>query len=79
VTETQINKSNNTCKICGGELINLSEDSYFFKMNHYSNKLLDDYQEHPNFIFPESRKNEMVNNFLKPGLTDLSVTRTSFS
>ncbi|WP_250136206.1 methionine--tRNA ligase [Spiroplasma attinicola] len=79
VTETQINKSNNTCKICGGELINLSEDSYFFKMNHYSNKLLDYYQEHPNFIFPESRKNEMVNNFLKPGLTDLSVTRTSFS
>lgn len=79
VTDLQIDKSNNTCKNCGGKLIDLSEDSYFFKISAYSEKLLDYYQGHPSFIFPESRKNEMVNNFIKPGLTDLSVTRTSFT
>lgn len=79
VTDLQIDKKNNTCKNCGGKLINLSEDSYFFKINSYSQKLLDYYQEHATFIFPKSRKNEMINNFINPGLTDLSVTRTSFT
>lgn len=79
VTDLQIDKTNNTCKNCGGKLVELAEDSYFFKISAYSQKLLDYYQAHPNFIFPDSRKNEMVNNFIKPGLTDLSVTRTSFT
>lgn len=79
VTELQIDKKTNTCKNCGGNLINLSEDSYFFKIGAYSKKLLDYYHAHPTFIFPEARKNEMINNFIKPGLTDLSVTRTSFT
>ncbi|MGL5268605.1 MAG: methionine--tRNA ligase [Spiroplasma sp.] len=79
VTDFQINKENNTCKNCGGNLVNLSEDSYFFRISTYSKKLLDYYQSHPSFIFPESRKNEMINNFINPGLSDLSVTRTSFT
>lgn len=79
VTDLQIDKTNNTCKNCGGKLIELAEDSYFYKISDYSQKLLAYYQQHPTFIFPESRKNEMINNFIKPGLTDLSVTRTSFT
>ncbi|MBE4704169.1 methionine--tRNA ligase [Spiroplasma platyhelix] len=79
VTDLQIDKATNTCKNCGGKLIELAEESYFFKISAYSQKLLAYYQEHPTFIFPESRKNEMINNFIKPGLTDLSVTRTSFT
>lgn len=79
VTELQIDKKNNTCKNCGGKLTNLSEDSYFFKISSYSKQLLDYYHTHPSFIFPESRKNEMINNFINPGLNDLSVTRTSFT
>lgn len=79
VTDLQINKENNTCKTCGGQLVDLSEDSYFFKMSNYSQKLLDYYHNNPAFIFPESRKNEMINNFIKPGLADLSVSRTSFA
>lgn len=56
----------------------VSEESYFFKMGKYGDRLLAYYQEHPHFIQPESRKNEMVNNFIKPGLEDLAVSRTTF-
>ncbi|UTR16641.1 methionine--tRNA ligase [Salipaludibacillus sp. LMS25] len=54
------------------------EQSYFFKMSNYSERLLKFYEENPEFIQPESRKNEMINNFIKPGLEDLAVSRTSF-
>ena len=56
----------------------VSEESYFFKMSKYADRLLEYYNEHPHFIQPESRKNEMINNFIKPGLEDLAVTRTTF-
>lgn len=56
----------------------VSEESYFFKMSKYADRLLAYYQEHPHFIQPESRKNEMINNFIKPGLEDLAVSRTTF-
>ena len=57
----------------------IKEESYFFKMSKYADRLLDYYNAHPDFIQPESRKNEMVNNFIKPGLEDLAVSRTTFS
>ncbi|OZU89515.1 methionine--tRNA ligase [Virgibacillus indicus] len=57
----------------------IKEESYFFKMSNYSDRLLDYYNTHPEFIQPESRKNEMINNFIKPGLEDLAVSRTVFS
>ena len=56
----------------------VSEESYFFKMSKYADRLLEYYNEHPHFIQPESRKNEMINNFIKPGLEDLAVTRTTY-
>lgn len=59
------------------ELVN--EKSYFFKMSKYADWLLQYYKDHPDFIQPESRMNEMINNFIKPGLEDLAVSRTSFS
>jgi len=57
----------------------IKEESYFFKMSKYADRLLDYYNTHPDFIQPESRKNEMINNFIKPGLEDLAVSRTVFS
>lgn len=63
----------------GHEVQLVSEESYFFKMSKYADWLMNYYQEHPDFIEPHSRMNEMVNNFLKPGLEDLAVTRTSFN
>lgn len=54
------------------------EQSYFFKMSKYADRLLEYYEQNPTFIQPESRKNEMINNFIKPGLEDLAVSRTSF-
>lgn len=57
----------------------VKEESYFFKMSKYADRLLAYYEEHPDFIQPESRKNEMINNFIKPGLEDLAVSRTTFS
>ncbi|WP_067729723.1 methionine--tRNA ligase [Oceanobacillus damuensis] len=57
----------------------IKEESYFFKMSKYADRLLDYYNSHPDFIQPESRKNEMINNFIKPGLEDLAVSRTVFS
>ena len=56
----------------------VSEECYFFKMSKYADRLVKYYDEHPEFILPESRKNEMLNNFIKPGLEDLAVTRTTF-
>jgi methionyl-tRNA synthetase len=62
----------------GNEVELVKEESYFFKMSKYADWLLDYYQSHPNFIQPASRMNEMINNFIKPGLEDLAVTRTGF-
>lgn len=62
----------------GHEVERVKEESYFFKMSKYADRLMQYYEEHPDFIQPESRKTEMLNNFLKPGLEDLAVTRTSF-
>lgn len=66
------------CPDCGREVKPAKEEAYFFRMSKYADKLLRYYEEHPEFITPVSRKNEMVNNFLKPGLQDLCVSRTSF-
>ncbi|MFA7746381.1 class I tRNA ligase family protein, partial [Salinicoccus roseus] len=56
----------------------IKEESYFFRMSKYADRLLKFYEENPSFIQPESRKNEMINNFIKPGLEDLAVSRTTF-
>lgn len=66
------------CPDCGREVQFVREESYFFRMSKYVDRLLAYYDEHPDFIQPESRKNEMINNFIKPGLKDLCVSRTSF-
>ncbi len=66
------------CPDCGREVYPAKEEAYFFKMQKYADKLMKHIEENPDFIQPESRKNEMVNNFLKPGLQDLCVSRTSF-
>ena len=66
------------CPDCGREVKPAKEEAYFFRMSKYADRLLQYYEEHPEFIAPLSRKNEMVNNFLKPGLQDLCVSRTSF-
>ena len=66
------------CPDCGREVKPAKEEAYFFKMSKYADRLMQYYDEHPEFITPVSRKNEMVNNFLKPGLQDLCVSRTSF-
>lgn len=66
------------CPDCGREIKEVSEEAYFFKLSKYQDRLVKFYDEHPNFILPLSRKNEMLNNFIKPGLEDLCVSRTSF-
>jgi len=66
------------CPDCGREVKPAKEEAYFFKMSKYAPKLIEYIEKHPEFIQPEARKNEMVNTFLKPGLQDLCVTRTSF-
>ena len=66
------------CPDCGRDVSFVKEESYFFRMSRYVDRLLQYYDEHPDFILPESRKAEMVNNFIKPGLQDLCVSRTSF-
>ena len=67
------------CPDCGRPVEKASEDAYFFKMSKYANRLMEHIESHPEFIQPVSRKNEMVNNFLKPGLQDLCVSRSSFT
>ena len=63
----------------GHEVELVKEESYFFKLSKYTKRLLEHYATHPDFIQPESRKNEMLNNFINPGLEDLAITRTTFS
>ncbi len=76
-TETQL--VDGKCPDCGREVKRTKEEAYFFRMSKYQDKLMEYIETHPEFIQPESRKREMVNNFLKPGLQDLCVSRTSFS
>ncbi|WP_284036734.1 methionine--tRNA ligase [Neobacillus sp. 114] len=66
------------CPDCGRPVERVKEESYFFRMSKYVDRLLQYYEENPEFIQPESRKNEMINNFIKPGLEDLAVSRTTF-
>ncbi len=68
----------NKCPDCGREVQHAKEDAYFFKLSKYADRLISHIKDHPEFIWPESRKNEMMNNFLLPGLQDLCVSRTSF-
>lgn len=76
-TESQL--VDGKCPDCGGPVHPAKEEAYFFKMSKYADRLIDYINEHPEFIQPVSRKNEMMNNFLLPGLQDLCVSRTSFS
>ena len=76
-TESQL--VDGKCPDCGREVQPAKEEAYFFKMSKYADKLIDYINEHPEFIQPVSKKNEMMNNFLLPGLQDLCVSRTSFS
>ena len=66
------------CPDCGRDVTDSKEEAYFLKLGKYQDKLLEYYEQNPDFIKPESRKNEMINNFLKPGLADLCVSRSSF-
>ena len=75
-TETQV--EGGKCPDCGRPVSQAREEAYFFKMSEYADRLIQYIEEHPEFIEPESRKKEMVNNFLKAGLQDLCVSRTSF-
>lgn len=75
-TESQL--VDGKCPDCGREVEMAKEEAYFFKMSKYADRLMKHIEDHPSFIQPESRKNEMVNNFIKPGLQDLCVSRTSF-
>ena len=76
-TESQL--VDGKCPDCGGQVKPAREEAYFFKMSKYAQRLIDHINAHPEFIQPVSRKNEMMNNFLLPGLQDLCVSRTSFS
>ena len=76
-TKTQL--KDGCCPDCGRPVEKTKEEAYFFKMSKYQDKLMEYIETHPEFIQPESRKNEMVNNFLKPGLQDLCVSRSTFT
>ncbi len=75
-TESQL--IDGKCPDCGREVIDSKEEAYFLRLSKYQDRLLKHFEENPDFIKPESRKNEMINNFLKPGLQDLCVSRSSF-
>lgn len=75
-TETQA--VDGKCPDCGRPVGKATEEAYFFKLSAYGDKLIKYYEEHPGFIEPQSRQNEMINNFIKPGLQDLCVSRSSF-
>ncbi len=77
-TESQLDE-NGCCPDCGRPVQPAKEEAYFFKMSKYADRLIEHINTHPEFIQPVSRKNEMMNNFLLPGLQDLCVSRTSFS
>lgn len=76
-TESQL--VDGKCPDCGRPVQKAKEEAYFFNMQKYADRLIQYIEEHPDFIQPESRKNEMLNNFLRPGLQDLCVSRTSFT
>lgn len=76
-TETQVGEEH-VCPDCKRAVEAKKESTYFFKLSKYQDRLIKYYEENPNFCFPESRKNEMLNNFLKAGLEDLSISRTTF-
>ena len=76
-TETQL--VDGKCPDCGREVSEVSEEAYFFRLSKYQDRLVDYIESHPEFIQPVSRKNEMLNNFIKPGLEDLCVSRTTFT
>ena len=67
------------CPDCGREVTDAKEEAYFLRLSKYQDKLMEYYEQNPNFIQPESRRNEMINNFIKPGLSDLCVSRSSFT
>jgi len=75
-TERQLN--DNKCPDCGRAIETVKEEAYFFKLSRYQDKIMKHIEDNPEFIMPVSRRNEMVNNFIKPGLEDLCVSRTSF-
>lgn len=75
-TETQL--IDGKCPDCGREVQETCEEAYFFKLDKYADRLVEYMESHPDFVVPVSRKNEMINNFIKPGLQDLCVSRTSF-
>ena len=75
-TDTQAKEGR--CPDCGRSIKKIKEKSYFFRMSKYADRLLQYYEEHPDFIEPVSRKNEMIQNFIKPGLEDLSISRSTF-
>lgn len=77
-TESQLDENGN-CPDCHREVHEVKEEAYFFKLSKYQSKLEEHYESHPNFILPLTRKNEMLNNFIRPGLEDLCVSRTSFT
>lgn len=77
-TDSQIGEDG-LCPACGAALSDACEEAYFFQMKKYQQRLMEHIEQNPDFISPEARKREMVNNFLKPGLSDLCVSRTSFS
>ena len=76
-TESQL--VDGKCPDCGREVVDAEEEAYFFRLSAYADKLVKYYEEHPDFVEPQSRLNEMINNFIKPGLEDLCVSRTSFT
>ena len=76
-TKTQL--IDGKCPDCGREVKEVEEEAYFLKLSKYQDRLVEYIESHPDFIEPESRKNEMINNFIKPGLEDLCVSRTSFT
>jgi len=76
-TESQL--VDGKCPDCGRDVHLVKEESYFFKLSKYQDRLVEYFNSHPDFIQPESRKNEMINNFIKPGLEDLCVSRTTFN
>jgi methionyl-tRNA synthetase len=75
---TDLQLVDGNCPDCNRAVEKVKEESYFFRMSKYADRLLQYYQDNPSFIQPESRKNEMINNFIKPGLEDLAVSRTTF-
>ena len=77
-TESQLTEDHR-CPDCGREVHMAKEESYFFRLSKYQDKLVKFYEENPEFISPKSRMNEMINNFIKPGLKDLCVSRTTFN